>query len=183
MGKTITEKILARASGNSEVKPGDYITVTSRCPIILGHHSFDTFMDRGLALVAKLGVKIFDPSKVVIVDGHGGASSGPNIAEVRWAAQQWAREMNLPPENILNLGRGGIENMISAERPYALPGETFFQGCNGHLSTVGALGLTHSTCQRFIIFPQQHRGATQVEQGSFSHIGCARAQAQNGGER
>ena len=141
MGKTITEKILARASGKAGVTPGDYITVKSRCPIILGHHSFDTFMDRGLALVEQLGVELFDRTKVVIIDGHGGASSGPNIAEVRWAAQQWAREMNLPPENILNLGRGGIENMISAERPYALPGETFFQGCNGHLSTVGALGV------------------------------------------
>ena len=141
MGKTITEKILARASGKAGVAPGDYLTVKSRCPIILGHHSFDTFMDRGLALVEQLGVELFDRTKVVIIDGHGGASSGPNIAEVRWAAQQWAREMNLPPENILNLGRGGIENMISAERPYALPGETFFQGCNGHLSTVGALGV------------------------------------------
>lgn len=140
MGKTIAEKILARASGRKSVSPGEYITVKSRCPIIFGHHSFDTFMDRGLGLVAKLGVKIFDRTKVVIVDGHGGASSGSNIAEIRWAAQQWAHEMGLPPENILNLGRGGIENMISAERPYALPGETFFQGCNGHLSTVGALG-------------------------------------------
>ncbi|MCW5603747.1 MAG: hypothetical protein KIT18_04255 [Burkholderiales bacterium] len=147
MGKTITEKILARASGKSGVRPGDYITVRSRCPIILGHHSFDTFMDRGLALVDRLGIKLFDASKVVVIDGHGGASSGPNIAEVRWAAQQWARELGLPPENILNLGRGGIENMISAERPYALPGETFFQGCNGHLSTVGALGVFHARCR------------------------------------
>jgi len=140
MGKTITEKILARASGKSAVSPGEYITVKSRCPIILGHHSFDTFMDRGLALIEQLGVELFDPSRVVIIDGHGGASSGSNIADVRWVAQKWARAMGLPPENILNLGRGGIENMISAERPYALPGETFFQGCNGHLSTVGALG-------------------------------------------
>jgi 3-isopropylmalate/(R)-2-methylmalate dehydratase large subunit len=141
MGKTITEKILARASGKSAVSPGEYLTVKSRCAIILGHHSFDTFMDRGLALVEQLGVKLFDPSRVVIIDGHGGASSGSNIADVRWAAQKWAKAMELPPENILNLGRGGIENMISAERPYALPGETFFQGCNGHLSTVGALGV------------------------------------------
>ncbi|MGH8617829.1 MAG: aconitase family protein [Burkholderiales bacterium] len=140
MGYTIAEKILARAAGKTAVRPGEYLTVRSGCPIIFGHHSFDTFMDRGLGLVRELGVRIFDPAKVVIVDGHGGASSGSNIADVRWAAQQWAKAMDIPPENILNLGRGGIENMISAERPYALPGDTFFQGCNGHLSTVGALG-------------------------------------------
>jgi len=140
MAETITEKILARASGKSKVKPGDYLTVKSNCPIIFGHHSFDTFMDRGLHMIPRLGVRIFDPSKVIIVDGHGGASSGSNIADVRWAAQKWARDVGIPLENVINLGRGGIENMMSAERAWALPGETFFQGCNGHLSTVGALG-------------------------------------------
>ncbi|HYH41857.1 MAG TPA: aconitase family protein [Burkholderiales bacterium] len=140
MGQTITEKILARASGKARVKPGDYLTVTSNCPIVFGHHSFDTFMDRGLHMIPQLGVKVFDPSKVIIVDGHGGASSGSNIADVRWAAQKWARQVGIPLENVINLGRGGIENMMSAERAWARPGETFFQGCNGHLSTVGALG-------------------------------------------
>ena len=140
MGKTITEKILARAAGKAEVKPGDYITVRSRCPVIFGHHSFDMVRDRGLSLIAKLGVKIFDPAKVIIIDGHGGSSSGGNIAEVRWLAQKWARDMGVPPENLFNLGRGGIENMMSAEHVWPLPGEAFFQGCNGHLSTVGALG-------------------------------------------
>ena len=140
MAETITEKILARASGKSKVKAGDYLTVKSNCPIIFGHHSFDTFMDRGLHMIPRLGVRVFDSSKVIIVDGHGGASSGSNIADVRWAAQKWAREVGIPLENVINLGRGGIENMMSAERAWALPGETFFQGCNGHLSTVGALG-------------------------------------------
>lgn len=140
MAQTITEKILARASGRSTVKPGDYLTVKSNCPIIFGHHSFDTFMDRGLHMIARLGVRVFDPKKVIIVDGHGGASSGSNIAEIRWAAQKWACEVGIPAENVINLGRGGIENMMSAEHAWALPGEPFFQGCNGHLSTVGALG-------------------------------------------
>ena len=36
MAQTITEKILARASGKSTVKPGDYLTIKSNCPIISG---------------------------------------------------------------------------------------------------------------------------------------------------
>ena len=72
MGQTITEKILARAAGRSRVAPGEYLTVRSNCPIVFGHHSFDTFMDRGLHMITRLGVHVFDPAKVIIVDGHGG---------------------------------------------------------------------------------------------------------------
>ena len=35
MGKTIAEKILARAAGKEQVAPGDYIEVASRCPVTL----------------------------------------------------------------------------------------------------------------------------------------------------
>jgi hypothetical protein len=66
MAQTITEKILARASGRTNVQPGDYLTVRSNCPIIFGHHSFDTFMDRGLHMIPRLGVHIFDPAQLRI---------------------------------------------------------------------------------------------------------------------
>ena len=37
MGKTITEKILAKAAGGKDVSPGDYIEVGSRCPTPMGN--------------------------------------------------------------------------------------------------------------------------------------------------
>ena len=37
MGKTITEKILAKAAGRKEVSPGEYIEVGSRCPTPMGN--------------------------------------------------------------------------------------------------------------------------------------------------
>jgi hypothetical protein len=33
MGKTIAEKILAKASAKKDVSPGEYIFLTSRCPV------------------------------------------------------------------------------------------------------------------------------------------------------
>lgn len=137
MGSTITEKILARAAGRASVQPGDYLEVTTPCPTVMAPHSA---MDKGAGLITEWGAKVYDPTKIKLVDGHLGATASHGAAEKRRAIREWAAIVGVPEENILDLGRSGIENMVAVEQVWALPGECYFQGVNGHISTAGALG-------------------------------------------
>ncbi len=135
MGKTITEKILAKASGRKEVSPGEYIEVTSRCPVTVS-----ATLGRGIDEMDEWGVKVFNPNLVNIVDGHSGVTGSHKAGDVRSRARKWAKEQGIPEENIYDLGRQGIEHVLAGERAWALPGEPFFQKVNGHSTTLGALG-------------------------------------------
>jgi 3-isopropylmalate/(R)-2-methylmalate dehydratase large subunit len=142
MGKTITEKILAKAAGRKEVSPGEYIEVSSRCPTPMGNFGS---LRGGLEFCVEWKVGVFNPQLIRIVDGHLGATASHNAARSRRASREWAKAVGIPPENIFILGRGGIENMFSAERAWALPGEVYFQAVNGHSSGNGALGAFATT--------------------------------------
>lgn len=142
MGKTITEKILAKAAGRKEVSPGEYIEVGSRCPTPMGNFGS---LRGGLEFCAEWKVGVFNPKLIRIVDGHLGATASHNAAKSRMGARQWAATVGIPEENIYTLGRSGIENMFSAERAWALPGEVYLQAVNGHSSGSGALGAFATT--------------------------------------
>ena len=137
MGKTITEKILARAAGRTELTPGTFVEVTTPCPTVIAPHSA---MDKGAGLILEWGARVFDPRRIKIVDGHYGATASHNAAENRRIMREWAVVMEVPEENIYELGRQGIENMVAVEQCWPLPGTCYFQGVNGHISTAGALG-------------------------------------------
>ena len=142
MGKTITEKILAKAAGRKEVSPGEYIEVSSRCPTPMGNFGS---LRGGLEFCVEWGVGVFNPRLIRIVDGHLGATASHNAARSRFGARKWAQAVGIPQENIYTLGRAGIENMFSAERAWALPGEVYLQAVNGHSSGSGALGAFATT--------------------------------------
>lgn len=137
MGKTITEKILARSAGKKEVSPGDYIEVTSRRPTAMAHHSA---LGKGADQLEVWGIKPFDVHRIRIVDGHYGATESPIAQEKRLQTRAWAKAMGIPKQYIYELGRQGAEAILTAEKGWALPGECIFQGVNGHTCTVGALG-------------------------------------------
>jgi 3-isopropylmalate/(R)-2-methylmalate dehydratase large subunit len=137
MPMTITEKIISRASRRSSVTPGDYVEATSPCPTLLAHNSL---IDKGAGLLVDLGRNVYEPNRVILVDGHLGATASHNVAELRVAARQWAAQVGISEENIYDLGRAGIETMVAVENGWPLPGELYLQGVNGHVSTVGALG-------------------------------------------
>ena len=67
MGKTITEKILAKAAGRGEVSPGDYIEVGSRCPTPMGNAGS---LRGGVEFCAEWKVGVFDPKLIRIIDGE-----------------------------------------------------------------------------------------------------------------
>ncbi len=136
MGKTIAEKILAKASGRAEVSPGEYIQVAPTRPVTLGWQ-----MDRGAGQFEALGAtRVYNPKLVNIVHGHYGVTASHRMTEVREEVIKWSQKLGIPRCNIYDLGRQGVEHVLSAERGWALPGEVFVEVVNGHTSALGALG-------------------------------------------
>jgi 3-isopropylmalate/(R)-2-methylmalate dehydratase large subunit len=137
MAMTVVEKILARAAGRASVVPGEYLEITPTSRTVLAAHNGRS---KGMPEMIANGWKLFDPERVMVVDGHLGASASHRAAEGRELTRQWMSAMGVPSENFIRLGRGGIENMVAVERCWALPGDVFVQGANGHISTAGGLG-------------------------------------------
>ena len=137
MAMTVVEKILARASGRDSVAPGEYLEIRPTSNTVLASHNGKA---KGMPQMMANGWRLFDPERVMIVDGHIGASASHRAAEGRELTRQWMAAMGVPSENFYRLGRGGIENMVSVEQCWARPGDVFAQGANGHISTAGALG-------------------------------------------
>jgi 3-isopropylmalate/(R)-2-methylmalate dehydratase large subunit len=137
VGRTITEKIMAKAAGKAEVSSGDYIEFTSDRPITMGYHSPP---DKGQWELVTWGVKPFDPTKLKFVDGHYGLNPTDGPRERRQLWRDWCRDMGVPKENLFELGRQGAEQVLCVQKGWALPGSIVANGVNGHSSTSGALG-------------------------------------------
>lgn len=145
MGKTIVEKILAKAdlSGKSEVSPGDYVEVRH------GGIKLNAGCDLSFARTAlweELGwPELYDPKALMLVAGHVGVSSclpqtTTLTADVVNSYREWARKLGVPEENILDLGRAGVEHHVSIDNAWALPGTVHLSIANGHAYTHGAVG-------------------------------------------
>lgn len=138
MGSTITEKILARAAGRTKVSVGEYIDVRTDRPTTLAHQGAWWY---GIPYITEWGVQVPFPEKIKLVDGHLGATASHNSGMWRHIMRDWANKVGLPEENIYDLGHNhGIENMVAVQNCWPIPGECYFQGCDGHISTAGALG-------------------------------------------
>lgn len=136
MGKTITEKILAKAAGKEEVAPGEIVYGVSAPYVLLG---IDLGAGRLPRFFKELGVKPFDPKRIVLVADHCGDSRTRQMAEGIAATVRWAKEVGVPMENIHDLGRQGNRHQIAVDYGYALPGELYFTS-DGHTVELGAMG-------------------------------------------
>lgn len=136
MGKTISEKILAKASGRTEVSAGEYIQVAPNRPVNIGWR-----FERGPNQFDALGAtKVYNPKLINIVNGHYGVTASHRVMETRQQVREWTQKVGIPQSNIYDLGRQGVEHVLSGELCLALPGEVFVEIINGHTSALGALG-------------------------------------------
>jgi len=145
LGKTIVEKILAKAVGKREVSPGEYVQFSASR---IDHPFVVVGTDMGPRLVGL--AKPFDPKKIVFVPDHCGSytlvGSPTTNRENQRLNSEWARQMEVPEEHILELGRGGNIHHIAIEKAVALPGSVYFSAMtDGHAITVGGVGCFGST--------------------------------------
>jgi 3-isopropylmalate/(R)-2-methylmalate dehydratase large subunit len=136
MGKTIAEKVLARASGKKDAKAGDFITAKVDL-----HYS----LERGLAEVhnkiVKAGLpdglpKIADPQALAIMLGdHQGCHAKPQDVEDYKVSRELARRYGI--EKLFEINNG-IAHAAVPEEGLARPG-MLVCGKDSHTTTCGAV--------------------------------------------
>jgi homoaconitate hydratase family protein len=129
---TIVEKILARASGHSEVAP-DHLVVAS-VDLAMSHENADlvrkSFLDIGVP-------KVWDPEKIVIIFDHRIPAESEKTAATHKAVREFVAEQGI--RNFYDVGRGGICHQVLAENGYVRPG-MIVAGTDSHTTTHGAFG-------------------------------------------
>ncbi len=133
MGKTITEKILAKAGEKKEVSPGDYVFLTSPCPV--------PGIGRGGPPIESMGAKFFDPNMAIVMDDHAGDGSFGTLMETevgRARMKKRAKALGVPQSNVYI--NKGIGHLLAAENCWALPGTVYLSITNGHSTTMGGIG-------------------------------------------
>lgn len=131
--QTMTEKILARASGRAEVRPGDEIEARPDFVISYDFPGYtDVFFreareDFGVERVAK-------PERFVLFIDHMVPAATPKEEELHRVTRAWGAAQGVPVYE-----RKGIGHQVSAELGYATPG-AFVVHFDGHVSQLGALG-------------------------------------------
>lgn len=134
MGKTMAEKILARASGSSSVSAGDIVTAKVDCAMmddILGPRVVD---DALRDFPRKLTV--WDTSKTVVICDHYAPAGTIHQADIVAYTRKWAREHHITDNYFEGVGPC---HQILAEHGFSLPG-TLQVGTDSHTCTAGAFG-------------------------------------------
>ena len=128
MGLTITEKILANASHKSEVTSGD--VVITDVDIVMAHDSTAPLAVEG---VYKIGKKVFDPDKIVIVFDHFFPPPSVDAARLHQKVRNFVTK-----HKIKNFFTDGVCHQILVEK-FVSPGNVIV-GADSHTCTEGALG-------------------------------------------
>ena len=131
MGKTIAEKIIARAAGVKEVKPGDIVWVR------IDRAMMDDILGPRIQIakqLKELGVPVWDPDRVVIISDHYTPPATIQQAEIVKFTRDWAREYGIEKYYEFQ----GPCHQIMAETGNVRPGMVIL-GTDSHTCMGGAL--------------------------------------------
>ena len=133
MGMTLTEKILARASGRDSVRPGDLLL--AKIDFAMGHDL--TIPPAGKIMREQMGAqKVWDPERIAAVQDHFQPAKDAASAALGRNTREFARDMGI--KHYFEVGQGGICHTVLPERGLVLPGELVV-GADSHSCTYGAL--------------------------------------------
>ncbi len=129
---TISEKILARASGRDRVEAGEIVKArvdTAMMP--------DVTSVLAIEAMRKMGAdRVWDPDRVVVILDHVAPPSSINAAKVHAIIRGFAREQNL--EHFYDV-ESGVCHQVLPEKGHVKPG-TVVIGADSHTCTHGAFG-------------------------------------------
>ena len=131
---TIAEKILARASGQKRVSPGNY--VTARIDMAMMPDAFRLI--RGLlkqAGIRESDFKLWDPERVIIVTDHRVPAFDVPNARAHKMARDLAKSLGV--KHFYDIFPG-ICHQVMVEKGHALPGQLIV-GADSHTTTYGGV--------------------------------------------
>jgi 3-isopropylmalate/(R)-2-methylmalate dehydratase large subunit len=129
MSQTLAQKLVARAAGKSSVTPGEIVT----CKVDLAMMHDSGGPRRVKPMLERLGAKVWDPSKVVVITDHYVPPFDDDSRKIVRIARDWVREAGI--DNFHD--EQGICHVVLPERGHLRPG-MFAVGGDSHSPTGGA---------------------------------------------
>jgi 3-isopropylmalate/(R)-2-methylmalate dehydratase large subunit len=131
MGMTITEKILARASGKKTIKAGEL--VNAKIDVVMCH---DVTTPAAITMLIEKGIdKVFDRNKIVVTPDHFQPAKDIKSAELHKRLDEWAKRHKI--KHYYKIGRAGVCHALLPEQGHIRPGEVIVGG-DSHTCTYGA---------------------------------------------
>jgi len=133
MGMTMTQKILAKSSGQKSVKPG--MLISAKVDMVLGN---DITAPVAIKEFEKIGAeKVFDTEKIALVPDHFTPNKDIKSAEQVKLMREFARKMGI--KHFFEIGQMGVEHALLPELGLVTAGDLVI-GADSHTCTYGALG-------------------------------------------
>jgi len=129
----IIEKILARASGKEQVRPGD--TVEAEIDGAMVHDLTGPLAVESWRKLEESSVH--DPDKIVVIFDHLVPPPTEQAATLQKMMRDFVNEQGI--RNFYDIGRGGICHQIMPEKGHVHPGDAIV-GADSHTCTYGAFG-------------------------------------------
>lgn len=131
MPQTLTEKLIARAAGRESVAPGEIVTCT--VDLAMAHDSSGP--RRVKPILERLGARVWDPDRVVIVSDHWIPATDAESAAIQTLTRDWVAENGVRAFYDMQ----GICHVVLPEGGHLRPG-MFVVGADSHSTTGGAFG-------------------------------------------
>ncbi|MFQ5629301.1 MAG: 3-isopropylmalate dehydratase large subunit [bacterium] len=139
MSMTVAEKILARASGRSEVKPGDVIE--PEVDLAMSHENAALVINQFKEVYKGTGLapKTWDAEKIAIIFDHRVPAESLKTANNQKRIREFIAEQGIGKFHEIRGDEGGICHQILPENGYVQPGFVVV-GTDSHTTSHGALG-------------------------------------------
>lgn len=139
MGMTLAEKILARASRLSYVKPGD--VVEPQVDLAMSHENAALVINRFHEIWKGAGkeARVWDPERIAIIFDHRIPAESAKTATNQKTVREFAKAQGIQKFHDIRGDRGGICHQVLAESGYVRPGYVV-AGTDSHTTTHGAFG-------------------------------------------
>lgn len=144
MGMTITEKILARASGRSAVQAGDEVKAR---PDFVISYDFPGYTDVIFRQMKdEFGIeRVSDPKRFALFIDHMVPAVTPQEEDLHQNTRDWGAANDVPVYE-----RKGIGHQVASELGYATPG-AFAVHFDGHISQLGTFGTLAIGVRRHLL--------------------------------
>src|ERR671936_1147082 len=129
MSQTLAQKLVARAAGRANITPGEIVT----CKVDLAMVHDSSGPRRLKPMLERLGAKVWDPSKVVVITDHYLPEYDDESRKILRIAREWVHEAGV--DNFYDAQ--GICHVVLPERGHLHPG-MFAVGGDSHSPTGGA---------------------------------------------
>ena len=129
--QTLAEKLVARAAGLAAVRPGEIVV----CAVDLAMMHDSGGPRRVEPILERLGVGVWDASKVVVVTDHFTPAADAESAAILDLTRRWVRRQGIDAFYDMQ----GICHVVLPERGHLRPG-MFVVGGDSHAPTGGAFG-------------------------------------------